>query len=235
MSVIWRKVWRDLWLNKFRTALIVLSTAVGVFALGFVFGTAGVMRTRMTESHIASRFPHITLYTSRFGREVVEIIRREPGVVDAEGETLTGIRWKLEGQEDWRDGYVTARDNYETQRMNLFELVRGEWPDAEAAQSQTRRVLAVERLSTTHFKVPMGTTILIEYGHHERQIPIEGVVRHSQVQPPQLGGTATFFASQETMAWLTDQEEGYNRLHVLLESFSERGEPRRLDAIVGRH
>ena len=69
----------------------------------------------------------------------------------------------------------------------------------------------------------MGTTILIEYGHHERQIPIEGVVRHSQVQPPQLGGTATFFASQETMAWLTNQEEGYNRLHILLESFSEDG------------
>jgi putative ABC transport system permease protein len=201
----------------------VLATAVGVFALGFVFGTSGVMRTRMTESHKASRFPHITLYTSRFGREVVENIRREAGVADAEGETLAGIRWKLEDEEDWRDGYVIARDNYQLQRMNLFELVRGEWPDAGTKQSHTRRVLAVERLSTTHFKVPMGTTILIEYGRHERQIPIEGIVRHSQVQPPQLGGPATFFASQETMAWLTDQEEGYNRLHVLLESYSEDG------------
>ena len=97
MSVIWHKVWRDLWHNKFRTALIVLATAVGVFALGFVYGTSGVMRTRMTESHRASRFPHITFYTSRFDREVVETIHREPGVADAEGETLAGIRWKLEG------------------------------------------------------------------------------------------------------------------------------------------
>jgi len=223
MSVIWRKVWRDLWRNKFRTALIVLATAVGVFALGFVYGTSGVMRTRMTESHKASRFPHITFYTSRFSREVVETIRHEPGVADAEGETLTGIRWKLKGQEDWKDGSVIARDDYRAQRMNLFELIQGQWPDSGTSQALTSHVLAAERLSAKHFDVPMGTTILIEYGRHERQVPIEGVIRHSQVQPPQLGGQATFFASQETMAWLTGELEGYNRLNVLLESYSEEG------------
>jgi putative ABC transport system permease protein len=234
MSVIWRKVWRDLWQNKFRTALIVLAIAVGVFALGFVYGTSGVMRTRMTESHKASRFPHITFYTSRFDREVVETILREPGVADAEGETLTGIRWKLEGQEDWKDGYVTARDDYQAQRMNLFELVQGEWPDSGTSQSLTNHVLAAERLSAKHFDVPMGTTILIEYGRHERQIPIEGVIRHSQVQPPQLGGSATFFASQETVAWLTGEPEGYNRLHVLLESYSEEGATQAAERIEER-
>ena len=36
MSITWRKIWRDLWRNKFRTCLVVLSTTVGVFALGFV-------------------------------------------------------------------------------------------------------------------------------------------------------------------------------------------------------
>jgi len=34
LSPRWRKVLRDLWGNKFRTLLVVLSTAVGVFALG---------------------------------------------------------------------------------------------------------------------------------------------------------------------------------------------------------
>ena len=63
MSVIWRKVWRDLWQNKFRTLLVVLSTALGVFALGFVYGASGALTARMTESHKASVFPHITLYT----------------------------------------------------------------------------------------------------------------------------------------------------------------------------
>ena len=38
MSVIWHKVWFDLWSNKIRTMLAVLSIAVGVFAIGAVFG-----------------------------------------------------------------------------------------------------------------------------------------------------------------------------------------------------
>jgi len=38
MSVVWGKIRRDLGQNKARTALVVLSIAVGVFALGFIYG-----------------------------------------------------------------------------------------------------------------------------------------------------------------------------------------------------
>ena len=36
LSIRWGKVWRDLWGNKARTLLVVLSTAVGIFAFGTV-------------------------------------------------------------------------------------------------------------------------------------------------------------------------------------------------------
>ena len=38
MGVVWGKIRRDLGQNKARTALVVLSIAVGVFALGFIYG-----------------------------------------------------------------------------------------------------------------------------------------------------------------------------------------------------
>ena len=219
MSVIWRKVWRDLWSNKFRTALVVLAIAVGVFSLGFVYGTAGLMKARMTASHRESRFPHVTFYTGRFEREAVEQIRRQPGVADAEGATVSNIRWKLPGQKNWKDGTLYARDDYGAQRMDFWRLEKGKWPDEVDVEARTSRTLAVERLSTRHYQVPMGTEVLVEYGRHERQIPITGIVRHTQVQPPQIGGNATFFASRETTAWLTDQEQGFNRMNVVLESY----------------
>jgi putative ABC transport system permease protein len=226
MSIVWRKVWRDLWDNKLRTFLVVLSTAVGVFALGLVFGLSDVMRTRMTESHRASLFPHIIFYTGSFDQDVVEAIQREPGVADAEGEDGTSLRWKFEGETDWRDGYVLARDDYETQRMNLLGLLGGRWPAG--------RKLAVERLSSQYFGVPMGATILVEFGRNERRLPVEGVVRHSQVFPPQFGGDAVFFGDAETVAWLAGRLEGYNRLNVRLESFSEEGANEAADRIEDR-
>jgi putative ABC transport system permease protein len=213
MSIVWRKVLRDLWHNKFRTALIVLSTAVGVFALGFVYGTSGVMTAAMTQAHKESLFPHITFYTSLFDYQAVDTILHEPDVAEAEGERVANFRWKLEGDEDWRDGVVYARDDYTAQLTDLFTLVEGDWP--------VGRVLAVERLSVQYFGVRPGTEILVEFGRTERRLPVESVVRHPQVFPPSWGGDAVFFASMETIAWLTNQDEGFNRLNVLLESFSE--------------
>jgi putative ABC transport system permease protein len=215
MSVTWRKVWRDLWHNKFRTALVVLSTAVGVFALGLVFGMSGVMRARMTESHQASNAPHIEMYPDWFDQDVIEAVLREPGVTDAEGEMNTSFRWKLEGEDEWRDGTIVARADYGKQRMYPIELLEGDWPSG--------RALAVERMSSSHFGLPIGTTIVVEYGRHERAMTIEGVVRHPYTPPPQLSmGNATFVASMETTAWLLDSEEGlFNVLNIQLESFSQ--------------
>jgi len=82
MSIIWRKLWRDLWRSKLRTSLIVISTAMGVFALGFVYGAGDVLNTRLTQSHRASVPAHVTLYTSRFGDEVVEIVAEQAGIAD---------------------------------------------------------------------------------------------------------------------------------------------------------
>ena len=41
LSPRWRKVLGDLWSNKTRTILVVLSIAVGVFAVGMIAGLAG--------------------------------------------------------------------------------------------------------------------------------------------------------------------------------------------------
>jgi putative ABC transport system permease protein len=216
MNSIWRKVRRDLWSNKLRTLLVVLATTVGVSALGLVFGMSDVIRIRFTESHQASVAPHIVFFTSRFDQDVVEATLREPGVADAEGEGQTAFRWKLEGEADWRDGTLIGRENYKEQRMYLVSLLDGEWPG--------EHTLAVERMSSQYFDLPIGTTILVQRGQRELRLPIVGVVRHPWTPPPQIGlGDATFCTTPETIAWVTGREVGFNLLKVRLESFSEQG------------
>lgn len=218
MSVTWCKIRRDLLRIKFRTFLVVLSTAVGLFALGFVYGTSDVLRTRLTESYQASLPSHLTFYTSIFQPELVDTLRREPGVADAEGMFVASIRWKLEGEKDWRNGTVIARPDYDAQRLNLYELVRGVWPD----QSLNKRALAVERLSANYWMIPVGGEIIVESGRDERRLPIEGIVRHPQAAQPPLG-EAVFFATPETATWLTDHPDGLSRFYVRLESFTPQG------------
>ena len=212
--MVWRKVWRDLWHNKLRTLLVALATTVGVFALGMIFGLSGVMRTQMTESHRASNPPHLEFYPGWFGQDVVDGVRRQPGVADAEGEIRTGFRWKLPGETDWRDGTVIARDDYDEQRMYPVQLLDGDWP--------AKRTLAVERMSAAYYDLPIGSTIVVEVGRREHRLPVEGIVRHPYTPPPQIGmGNATFCATPQTVAWLTGQPEAFDTLNVRLESFSQ--------------
>ena len=53
MSVIWDKVWSDLWANKVRTILAVLSISAGVFAVGAMFGMGDQLLSGMDRAHQA--------------------------------------------------------------------------------------------------------------------------------------------------------------------------------------
>ncbi|MCP4541302.1 MAG: FtsX-like permease family protein [Chloroflexi bacterium] len=218
MSIVWRKVWRDMWRSKLRTFLVVLSTTVGVFALGFVYGVSGVLTTRITESHQESIPAHLTFYVSLFDQEVVETILRQPDVVDAEGLTETLIRWKVEGETDWENGFVIARDDYDAQRLNLCDLIKGEWPSS----SRTGHAVAVEQMAARQWNIPLDGTIVIEFEGYEQRLTVEGIARHPQAAPPPLD-YARLFVSPETFAGLIGSGEGFNRLYVRLESFSEDG------------
>jgi len=214
VNIVWRKAWRDLWRNKSRTILAVLSTAVGVFALGMVLGMSDLMHTWMTEDHLKAKPAHLTFWGGPFDRAAVEAVLAEPGIAEVEGETQASIRWKLEGEKEWRDGTLASRVDYEAQQMHLVNLLEGHWP--------SERKLAVERQALRHFGVECGSSIIVESGRRDRQLQIEGVVRSPDVFPPQMGGNAWFFATEETVAWLTGQES-VNQLNVRLDSFSQQG------------
>src|SRR6476659_7465786 len=66
LSPRWRKVLRDLWSNKTRTILVVLSIAVGVFAVGMIAGSRVMLQRDLAAAYADSRPYNATLYTSWF-------------------------------------------------------------------------------------------------------------------------------------------------------------------------
>ncbi len=61
MSIVYRKVTRDLLRNKTRTLLVVLSTAVGVLALGIAVGGGDLMDAYITSEWRSFQPAHIVL------------------------------------------------------------------------------------------------------------------------------------------------------------------------------
>ena len=192
MSVVWLKVWYDLWHNKIRTLLAAASIAAGVFAVGSMFGMADQLLTGMDRAHRQVLPSHINLYVDRpIDRETALALKRVPGVLDIEPTNDVTVRYKIRPEDKWETGIVVMRDDYARQKYDLVQLKEGTWP--------RRSALAIERLSSQYYGLDIGDQVIVEYAKKERRFPIVGKIRHPFVPPPQFGGQAFFFVDAEGM------------------------------------
>src|SRR5512141_890970 len=97
----WRKMLRDLWINKTRTALVVLSLAVGVFTVGFLINTESLLRSAFEREYTAVNPSSATLIVPQgFDQDLVNAIRRMPEVQEAEGRRSVNVRLQA-GPNQW--------------------------------------------------------------------------------------------------------------------------------------
>src|SRR5512147_1940758 len=150
MGVIWYKVWFDLWHNKTRTLLAVLSIAAGVFAVGAIFGMSDMLETNMNRSHRAVLPTHIDVGLSNLvDEEIIRGIKNVPGVEDVEPYNSAAVLYKLHPEAEWRQAIIQMRPDYEAQKYELLQLRSGLWPEAQ-------NDVAIERMAAQFLDVGIG-------------------------------------------------------------------------------
>jgi len=213
VGVIWHKIWYDLWHNKLRTLLVILSIAVGVFALGVTFGMVEQMLPTMDAAHAASKPSHATLLlTQTVDRDTLLALRRTPGVAEVEALNMVQIRWKLHHEDEWRRGALLQRDNYESQTNDQVQLKAGEWPHEQG--------LSIERMHSPFYGIDIGDQVIIEVGQRERVFPITGKIRHPFVPPPSMYDEAWFFGSDQTLELFGLPKGKFAQLKLRVEPYS---------------
>ncbi len=214
MSVIWDKVWFDLWQHKARTGLAVLSIAVGVFAVGIIFGMVDQLLSTMDASHQSVQPSHLNIVLRQFiDRETAENLTNIPGVVGVEPLNIRSVRYKTSPNGPWDSGTIVMRDDYTNQKYDFLELKEGVWPEQSA--------LDVERITSDYYDIDIGDEIIIEMDGTDRAFPITGKIRHPFVPPPDFGGSAYFFTDAEGMARLNIPEGLFVQLLVRVAPYSE--------------
>ncbi|MGQ0603473.1 MAG: FtsX-like permease family protein [Anaerolineales bacterium] len=193
MNVAFRKVWRDLWNNKGRTALVVASIAVGVLALGMITASNSLMARQMTISQQASQPSHVSMGLRGLVDDgALKSLARLPEVEDAEGVLEGGIRWKPALDAEWSNAGLVARADYGAQKFDVVELREGAWPDGDS--------IAVEFNHSAPFNVPpIGGTVYFEVNGRAKPVRIGGSVRDPSRFPPPFAESPTFFISRNLM------------------------------------
>ena len=129
MSTAYKKVWRDLWRNKGRTMMVVISIAVGVMAVGMVMSANSLVLGQMSASHQASNPSHGVLFLSGvIDESTVHSLENVPGVDQIEGFAEIGIRWKNDLTAEWQDGRIISVEDFQNQKFDQITLKEGDWP-----------------------------------------------------------------------------------------------------------
>lgn len=214
MSVIWLKVWSDLWDNKIRTILAVLSIAAGVFAVGTTFGMSDQLMAGLDKAHQASTPAHLSIYLiDEIDKTMADRLKNVDGVEDIElANHLVTIQYKLQPDEEWRVGELIMRQDYEDQSYQLQSLQAGQWPK--------RKAIGIERMSSRHFDLGLGETVYFKIGNRAKERRISGIIHHPIVEPPEFGGNAVFFTDIKGIEQFDLPKGKYNQILARVTPYS---------------
>jgi putative ABC transport system permease protein len=212
----WRKVIMDLWGNKVRTALVVLSIAIGVFAIGMILGTDIMLRQDLTRGYLETIPADAILTVSPFDEELVAIARGVPGVSEAEGRRRLSLRAEIApGQ--WKTIDIRAIPDFEDMRISKVWPEEGDWPPVT-------NTLFVERSSLPLLNTQTGEVLSVQLSDgRTREMTIQGLVHDVSRPPAQFTGSPSVFITMPTLEWL-GTDRSFSELHLLTEGTGEQTE-----------
>lgn len=205
----WTKVFRDLWNNRARTILVILSIAVGVFAIGMIAATQQALTASLDAQYAAMRPADAILLTEPMLDDgFVQGIRNLRGVDEAEGRRSLALRISLDGRgETWRDLTLYALDDYDDQRLFFIREQDGLWPPEKGQ-------VLLERASMPYINAQPGQKILVKTPDGRKfYLTVSGRAHDLYRIPPVIEGWIYGYVSMDTLRWM-GEAEGFNELYV---------------------
>jgi len=212
----WIKVYRDLWNNRSRTVLVILSIAVGVFAIGMIGSTQAALTVSLASQYADLQPADVILKTeAALDDDFISSIRHMRGVTEAEGRRALSLRISLDGiGETWRDLNLYALADYNDQRLLHVWEQSGNWPP------QKGEVL-LERATIAYLGLEPGDEILVKTPDSKKFIlRVAGIAHDLYRIPPVIEGWVYGYVSMDTIRWM-GQSEGYNELYLDASAISD--------------
>jgi putative ABC transport system permease protein len=212
----WNKVRRDLSHNRTRTALVVLSIAVGVFAFGTIMAARAVLSEQLRSSFLATNPASATITTEPFDDDLLDAVRHVPGVAAADGGRAVAARIQT-GPLTWQDTVLHVLPDDGVTSVGIVQPWRGAWPPPKNA-------VLIERASLAKTHAAVGDTVRIELpGQSARAMPIAGLTHDLSLPPAPIAGQSFGYITLDTLEWLGGPRS-YNQIRFTVsEGRSDKG------------
>src|SRR5512138_2552905 len=204
----WYKVINDLFGNKTRTLLIVLSMAVGLFAIGIILSARTILSKGLASSFAAIHPSSGTVHTLElFDADFLQSVRSMEDVQAADARRSISARVEVAPNE-WKNITLFVIADYDDIHVNKVTSESGAWPPPE-------REILIERAALQVIRAQVGEGIRVKLPNDtQREMRIAGLAYDPAQLPAQIDGTPYGYISFDTVEWL-GEGYGFNELHVI--------------------
>lgn len=216
----WQKVINDLWSNRTRSLLVILSIATGLFSLGTITTMRAIIHHDMRVGYAAAIPANIQLVTSYFDHRMVDRMKKIPGVRQAEGARNFSLRLKL-ASGDWQSINIRSVADWENSNVNKLRLIEGSWPPGD-------HQIALEQYKLADTEAQLGEIVRIELpGGQLHSFMVSAIVSEQTLgsydtgpgfflAPPQA------YVSRDMLGYLDQNFPAmFNTLNITVENNSE--------------
>lgn len=222
----WRKVIADLWGNKTRSLLVILSIATGVFAVGMVADTYTSLLNNMNQSYNTARPAHAILRADEpFEEELIDTIQGMNEIESAEALAETMVKVET-GPGQWERMRLIAVSEFKGRQLNCLQLVEGSWPPSH-------RELLLERSSMDFLTAGNRQVLRIESNSGKQYtFSVKGLVHDAGRLPSFFTGEMCAYINFDTLEMLTGDNRPDTIIFRIPDSTGDREEVRSTARLV---
>lgn len=204
----WRKVFSDLLDNKLRTALVVFSIAVGVFAIGMIVGAYVIISEDMSASYEGNKPMNVEFRTNdSFNDDVISTVEGMRGVAEVETRRVFSIRGRVVGGTQWIALNMVAIEDYKKIKIGLLQPISG------ATEPLEKQVL-LEKKALKSLNVPLGAQLEFQLaGGTVKSLPVVGIVQDQTTGAGDFLAPPLVYVTRDTLSMLAQPDE-LNRMYV---------------------
>ncbi len=224
MSMLRRKLVRDLWQLKGQVVTIALVVAAGVAAFTASLSTYESLRWLQASYYDSARFAHVFAQVKRAPNHLGERLLEIPGVAEAATTISYDVLLDVPEVVEPMVGRMIALPVHGEPRMNRLSLMAGRWIDAP----QSNQVLVSETFANARGLRPGDSVYALLNGRRERLQVVGIVLSPEYILPVRVGfadekSFGIFWIGRQRLAAAYDMEGAFNQVALRLSRAASEG------------
>lgn len=204
----WRKILSDLWNNKARTVVVVLSIAVGTFAVGLVSSAYIILSSDVNADYLSVNPHAAVISSSSFDDDMVSTLKQIDGVSQVMGRNVLSVRIYLNEEKKLPISIIAVSDTHKMEMDRLRPITPDNIPELNDHE------ILIESSSLTGLKVKTGDILKVEMRNKlKRELKVVGIVNDLTITPYTFTGSLSGYVNDKTLVWL-GANEGYNQVSL---------------------